>query len=136
MASLGTGGKKETTEWDDILKSKGIIPEKTPEELAEEQLKELVEETVESYDPHENKDVEQLDEDLEDADSDEERILQSYREKRLEQMKAQAMKVRFGPGVAHISASDWKAQVTEERPDVYVVVHLVCALSSSCPRHN
>ncbi len=39
MACLGTGGKKESTEWEDILKSKGIIPEKTEEELAQEALK-------------------------------------------------------------------------------------------------
>lgn len=124
MASLGTGGKKESTEWDDILKSKGIIPEKSPDEIAQEQLKELVEETVEAYDPHENKNVNQLDEDLEDADSDEERILQSYREKRLQEMKSNAMKVRYGPGVTQISASDWKQEVSEARKDTVVVVHL------------
>lgn len=125
MASLGTGGPKESTEWDDILKSKGIIPEKTQEELAEEALKELVVETVEKYDPHENKDVHALDEDLEEADSDEERILQQYRDKRIAQMRAEAMKPKFGPGVTYVSANDWKAQVTEAGEGIFVVVHLV-----------
>lgn len=125
MASLGTGGPKESTEWDDILKAKGIIPEKTPEELAEEALNELVEETVENFDPHENKNIETLEDELEEADEDEERILQQYREKRIAQMRADAMKPKYGPGVAYVAASDWKAQVTEAGDDVFVVVHLV-----------
>lgn len=131
MAALGTGGAKESTEWDDILKSKGIIPEKTPEELAEEALHELVEETVEHYDPHENKNIETLEEDLEEADSDEERILEQYRDKRIAQMRQEAMKPKFGPGVTYVAASDWKAEVTEARDDVFVVVHLVSFVASS-----
>lgn len=125
MAALGTGGPKESTEWDDILRSKGIIPEKTPDEVAEEQLKTLVQDTVENYDPHERKDLDTLDEDLEDADSDEERILESYRQKRLQQMREEAMKPRYGPGVTHVPANEWKFQVTEAGSGVYVVVHLV-----------
>lgn len=130
MATLGTGGPRETTEWDDILKAKGIIPEKTEEELAEEAIKEFVEEAVEQYDPHERKDVDTLDEDLEEADSDEEAILQKYREMRIAQMRADAMKPKFGPGVAHVAANEWKAQVTEAGEDVYVVVHLVSTYTS------
>lgn len=132
MATLGTGGKKESTEWDDILKQKGIIPEKTPEELAEEQLKELVEETVEAYDPHEHKSVARLEEDLEDADSDEERILSSYRQQRLEQMKAESMKPKYGPGLQYISAEDWKHDVTNAPADVYVVIHLFQEAIEAC----
>lgn len=125
MATLGTGGKKESTEWDDILKSKGIIPEKTPDEVAEEQLKEVVKETVEAYDPYEGKDVSALEEDMEEADSDEERILESYRKKRIEEMRSEAMKTKYGPGVRFVSADVWKAEVTDAGEDVYVVVHLV-----------
>lgn len=125
MACLGTGGKHESTEWEDILKAKGIIPEKTEEELAEEALKQVVEETVECYDPHQNKNLEELDEDLEDADSDEEAVLEQYRQRRIMQMKAEAMRPRFGPGVRHLSAIDWKREVTEAGEDIYVVVHLV-----------
>lgn len=125
MATLGTGSKKESTEWEDILKEKGIIPVKTVEEEAQEQLKEIVEETVEAYDPHEGKDLEQLDEDLEDADSDEERILESYRQRRLQELQADAIRVKYGPGVKFISAHDWKTEVTEAPPETSVVVHLV-----------
>jgi hypothetical protein len=125
MASLGTGSKKETTEWDDILRSKGILPEKSADELAEDVLKGMVEERVESYDPHENKGLDELDEELEDADSDEEAILREYRERRLGQLKEAAMKKRFGPGVHYVPANDWKAEVTNAGDDVYVIVHLV-----------
>ncbi|CAN8070680.1 unnamed protein product [Agarophyton chilense] len=132
MATLGTGGPKESTEWDDILKAKGIIPEKTPEELAEEQLKDIVEQTVETYDPHERKTVQQLEEDLEDADSDEEIILEKYRQKRIQQMRTEAMRPKFGPGVRHVPACDWKAEVTEAGADIYVIVHLFQSSIEAC----
>lgn len=124
MATLGTGDKKETTEWDDILRSKGILPEMTPEELAQKTLEAVVEQTVDSFDPHAHKDVSQLDDDLEDADSDDERILAEYRARRIQQMKTLASTPRFGPGVAYVSAADWKREVTEMGGDVHVVVHL------------
>jgi hypothetical protein len=128
MASLGTGAKKDSTEWDDILKKKGILPQKSPEELAEEVLKGMVKERVDSYDPHENKGIGELDDDLEDADSDEEEILRQYRVRRIGQLKEAAMKRRFGPGVRYVPAVDWKAEVTNAGGDVFVVVHLVgCA---------
>jgi len=132
MACLGTGGKRETTEWDDILKEKGIIPQKTEEELAEEALKEVIEETIDNYDPHENKNLEELDEDLEDADSDEEAILEQYRQRRLAQMKAEAMRPKFGPGVTYVSAADWKREVTEAGGGIHVVVHLFQAGIEKC----
>jgi hypothetical protein len=132
MASLGTGAKKETTEWDDILIKKGILPEKSGEELAEEVLRGMVKERVESYDPHKNKGIEELDNDLEDADSDEEEILRQYRARRIGQLKDAAMKRRFGPGVRYVPAVDWKAEVTNAGEDVFVVVHLV-GLSMRAP---
>lgn len=125
MATLGTGGAKESTEWDDILKAKGIIPEKSVDELAEEAMKEIVEETVENYDPHKNKNLDKLEEDLEEADSDEEEALERYRKARIEQLKSAAMRPKYGPGVAHVAACDWKHEVTDARADVSVVVHLV-----------
>jgi hypothetical protein len=128
MATLGTGGSKETTEWDDILRSKGILPEKSADELANDVLRSLVEDKVESYDPHENKTVQELDEGMEDADSDEEEVLSQYRERRMQEMKAAAMKKKFGPGVEYVPANEWKHQVTEAGEDIFVVVHLVSQL--------
>lgn len=134
MATLGTGSKKETTEWDDILRSKGILPEKSAEEMAKDVLKGMVEEKVETYDPHLNKTVGELDQDLEDADSDEEEVLTQYRERRIQQMKEAAMKKRYGPGVEYVPANEWKTQVTEAGADLFVVVHLFQATLEPCKR--
>eukprot|EP00188_Purpureofilum_apyrenoidigerum_P004860 Plantae.Rhodophyta-Purpureofilum_apyrenoidigerum.ctg5822.p1 GENE.Plantae.Rhodophyta-Purpureofilum_apyrenoidigerum.ctg5822~~Plantae.Rhodophyta-Purpureofilum_apyrenoidigerum.ctg5822.p1 ORF type:complete len:227 (-),score=65.18 Plantae.Rhodophyta-Purpureofilum_apyrenoidigerum.ctg5822:305-985(-) len=124
MAALGTGGGKESTEWEDILKEKGVIPEKTEEELVEEALSSMIEETVARYDPHERKTVDELDEDLEEADSEEERILVKHRDRRMAEMKENMARKRYGPGVRHISAHEWKEEVTQAGPEVYVVVQL------------
>jgi hypothetical protein len=137
MATLGTGSKKESTEWDDILRAKGILPEKSADELAEEVLKGMVEEKIDSYNANESKDVDALDAELEDADSDEEAVLNQYRERRIEQMKAAAMKRRYGPGIEYVPATDWKAQVTEAGEEIYVVVHLVsCFEETSFTTHQ
>uniref|UniRef100_A0A7S1ETK7 Phosducin domain-containing protein n=1 Tax=Timspurckia oligopyrenoides TaxID=708627 RepID=A0A7S1ETK7_9RHOD len=132
MATLGTGGKHETTEWEDILREKGVIPEKTEEEILEEQLGDFVEEVAQTYDPHAKKTVEELDEDLDDADSEEERILQKYRDARINELKANSLKPRFGPGLKHISADEWKEEVTNSRADAYVVVLLLQDGIESC----
>mmetsp|Transcript_13262 Transcript_13262/g.35251 ORF Transcript_13262/g.35251 Transcript_13262/m.35251 type:complete len:189 (-) Transcript_13262:539-1105(-) len=87
MAASGTGGRHETTEWEDILRDKGIIPDKSEQQLAEEGLQQLVEDTVETFDPHAHKGVDELDEELEDADSEEERILLKYRESRINEVE-------------------------------------------------
>lgn len=126
MAALGTGGKQGTTEWEDILRSKGILPpEKSADELASDTLKAMMEERVDSYDPHANKDVSALDADLEEADEEEEAILRTYRDARLAEMKAAAGKRRYGPGIAYISATDWKAEVTNAEKELPVIVFLV-----------
>nr|WOE55212.1 PhM00076.1 [Neoporphyra haitanensis]WOE55313.1 PhF00076.1 [Neoporphyra haitanensis] len=134
MAALGTGGKQGTTEWEDILRSKGILPpEKSADELASDTLKAMVEERVESYDPHAAKDVSALDVDLEEADEEEEAILRTYRDARLAEMKAASTKRRYGPGIAYISATDWKAEVTNAEQDLPVVV-LLFVQTDECRR--
>lgn len=126
MAALGTGSKQGTTEWEDILRSKGILPpEKSADELASDTLKAMMEERVENYDPHATKDVSALDADLEEADEEEEAILRTYRDARLAEMKAASGKRRYGPGIAYISATDWKAEVTNAEKELPVIVFLV-----------
>jgi len=126
MAALGTGSKQGTTEWEDILRSKGILPpEKSADELAADTLKAMVEDRVDTYDPHANKDVDELDVDLEEADEEEEAILRQYRDTRLAEMKELSGRRRYGPGLTFISATDWKAEVTNAGDDVPVIVFLV-----------
>lgn len=134
MASLGTGGKQETTEWDDILRQKGILPEKTIEELAKERVDEMVATAVDRYDPHASKTVEQLDDDLneEELDSDEERLILSYRERRIAEMRENMARPRFGPGLPRIGAHEWKDEITNAPQGVFVIVLLVVDGSEDC----
>merc|ERR1712045_1057290 len=74
----------EDTEWNDILRKKGIIPEKTPEpEISEETLVAMMDKKIKEMSGKkdlEDMNLEELDE-LE--DEEDERILMEYRNQRL-----------------------------------------------------
>nr|CAG8557685.1 12602_t:CDS:2 [Entrophospora candida] len=97
------------TEWNDILRARGILPPKsgpTEEEIFEELDKEI----RDKHDKHlEDKSLEELDE-LE--DEEDERILMEYRKKRIAEMKAEAIRGKFGQ-VIQISKTDFVKDVTE-----------------------
>merc|ERR1712141_769442 len=105
----------EDTEWNDVLRAKGIIPQKE-KEIDE---KEMIEMT--------------LDELAELEDEEEERILEQYRKQRMAEMKAIQSKSNFGD-VREISAQDYVEQVNKAGEGIYVVLHLykqgipLCAL--------
>eukprot|EP00298_Acanthocystis_sp_HF-20_P002117 c12569_g1_i2.p1 GENE.c12569_g1_i2~~c12569_g1_i2.p1 ORF type:complete len:229 (-),score=111.04 c12569_g1_i2:76-762(-) len=121
MANRGhLGDGKTETEWDMLQRTIGAFRDEDGSiAIDEEKLGNFVEEVAKNIDPLEYKSLEQLDE-LED-DEDEE-ILNIYRKKRIEEMKAQATKNKFGE-LYYIQAPDWKQQVTEVK-DAYVVVLL------------
>ncbi|CAG8547501.1 13309_t:CDS:2 [Acaulospora colombiana] len=111
------------TEWNDILRAKGILPPKegpTEEEIFEE-LDQMIRE---KQDKHlEDKTLDELDE-LE--DEEDERILLEYslaRQKRIAEMKAEASLEKFGH-VTQIMKPDFIREVTEASKEVWVVVHL------------
>ncbi|CAJ0755894.1 10732_t:CDS:2 [Entrophospora sp. SA101] len=108
------------TEWNDILRARGILPPKsgpTEEEIFEELDKEI----RDKHDKHlEDKSLEELDE-LE--DEEDERILMEYRKKRIAEMKAEAIRGKFGQ-VIQISKTDFVKEVTETSKEAPVVVHL------------
>lgn len=120
------------TEWNDILRKKGIIPEKE-KEITEEQIIDIVERTV-----HEklNKDhlaTKELDELDELEDEEDERVLAQYRQKRIAEMKAMQEKSKFG-SVIEITAVDYVQEINQAGEGVWVVLHLykqgipLCAL--------
>ncbi|CAG8524553.1 1279_t:CDS:2 [Diversispora eburnea] len=110
----------EDTEWNDILRAKGILPPK-PGPTEEEIFEELDREIKEKQDKHlEDKTLDELDE-LE--DEEDERILLEYRQKRIAEMKAEVSRERFGH-VMQISKPDFVREVSEASKDVWVVVHL------------
>ncbi|KAI4494294.1 hypothetical protein M0802_008977 [Mischocyttarus mexicanus] len=115
----------EDTEWNDILRRKGIIPEKAKEkEVTEDQILDIVENTINektgrTANDLENKTLDELDE-LE--DEEDEKFLLEFRRKRIAEMMALANKNKFG-AVKEISGQDYVQEVNNAG-DVYVVLHL------------
>ncbi|CEP17685.1 hypothetical protein [Parasitella parasitica] len=124
------------TEWNDILRAKGILPpkdEKRDDEL-EDAFVDMVRARQAKLDSLDNKDLDELDE-LEDLEDDQ--ILNEYRHKRMMEMQAQAAKEKFGE-VKEISKTDFIKEVTEASKECHVVVHLyqdyipACKLMNRC----
>ncbi|CAD6229930.1 GSCOCG00006647001-RA-CDS [Cotesia congregata] len=116
----------EDTEWNDILRSKGIIPEKSKEkEITEDQIINLLENTVDQRTGREKINLEDktLDELDELEDEEDEKVLEEYRRKRFAEMKALVSKSKYGD-VKEISAQDYVAEVNNAGEDVWVVLHL------------
>ncbi|KAK7603087.1 hypothetical protein V9T40_003086 [Parthenolecanium corni] len=113
----------EDTEWNDILRSKGIIPPKE-KEISENDIVDIVESTISQKSNVEKKledlSLDELD-DLE--DEEDELVLLKYRNQRIAELKALAEKSKYG-NVVEISAIDYVEQVNKAGPDVYVVLHL------------
>jgi len=116
----------EDTEWNDILRAKGIIPEKKKDaEVTEDQIVQMLENTIDqktgnvkvNYD---DKTLDELDE-LE--DEEDERILLEYRNKRIAEIQEYAKKAKYGD-VREISAQDYVQEVNEAGEGIWVVLHL------------
>lgn len=129
----------EDTEWNAILRQKGILPPKE-KEIKEEDIVNLVETTVqEKLEGTKEKQLEDLSlDELELLEDDEdERVLLEYRKKRIAEMKEAALKAKFGD-VREISAEDYVEQVNKAGDNVWVVLHLYkpgiphCTLINNC----
>ncbi|GME74989.1 unnamed protein product [[Candida] boidinii] len=110
----------EDTEWNDILRSHGIIPEKPKDESEEieEALADLVARQHENR--LENKDLDELDE-LE--DEEDEQFLMEYKMKRMNQIKDLAKKSKFG-SVYPINKPEYKSEVTDASKESFVLLHM------------
>ncbi|KAI8064603.1 thioredoxin-like protein [Gongronella butleri] len=110
------------TEWNDILRARGILPPK--DEKSVDEIEDWFAETLKAKQDAEksldNKTLDELDE-LEDEEDD--RIIEEYRRKRLQEMHASAAKEKYGD-VTQISKPDFVKEVSEASKDCYVVVHL------------
>ncbi|CDI83284.1 hypothetical protein, conserved [Eimeria acervulina] len=103
------------TEWDSLQRKFGNLPPKPVRETEEEKTKQLVD-ALESVDPLASKSLSQLDELEDDIEED---VLQKYREKRIQELKRQQKRNRFGE-IIQISKDDFVKEVTEasaEDPD-------------------
>ncbi|XP_014471767.1 PREDICTED: viral IAP-associated factor homolog [Dinoponera quadriceps] len=116
----------EDTEWNDILRRKGIIPEKEKEkEVTEDQIVNLLESTIDEKTGRapnnlEEKSLDELDE-LE--DEEDERVLEEYRQKRIAELRELANRSKYGE-VREISAEDYVREVNKAGEDIWVVLHL------------
>lgn len=124
----------EDTEWNDVLRAKGIIPDKPKEaEISEDAVIAMMEKTIKQKSGVKEMEDMTLDELDELEDEEEERILQQYKRARMAEIKAMQAKSRFGD-VREISAEDYVAEVNKAGEGIYVILHLykqgipLCAL--------
>lgn len=110
----------EDTEWNDILRSQGIIPERpaSPTEELEAALEDAVRKQHENR--LESKDIDELEELEDDEDED---FLNFYKNKRMEEIKKLAEKQKFG-SVFPIAKNEYEQDVTNASNECFVVLHM------------
>lgn len=124
----------EDTEWNDILRSKGILPPKE-KEITEDEIVNMVEQTIKEKQSKGEKSLDDctLDELDELEDEEDERVILEYRNKRMAEIKALMEKARYG-SVQEISGQDYVNEVNKAGEGVWVILHLyktgipLCAL--------
>lgn len=112
----------EDTEWNDILRAHGVIPERPPSPSA--QLEEALEESVAKAHANrlEDKTLDELDA-LE--DEEDEAFLESYKLKRMAEIQSLASKEKFG-SVQTITKQEYTDEVTNaSKNDIYVFLHIM-----------
>ncbi|XP_044736130.1 viral IAP-associated factor homolog [Chrysoperla carnea] len=113
----------EDSEWNDVLRAKGIIPQKE-KEISEDQIVSMLEETIEQKTKDDKKlselDLDELDE-LE--DSEDEAVIQEWRRKRIAEIKEFTSKAKFGT-VREISGQDYVSEVNKAGEGIWVILHL------------
>lgn len=113
----------EDTEWNDLLRKRGIIPEKEPE-VTEEQLAEMIENAIEERSGPEGRlgklTLDELDEVEDDED---EALIIEFRNRRIAEMKAEMDKSKFGE-VQEITAIDYVEKVNNAGEGIWVFLHL------------
>ncbi|XP_048834564.1 phosducin-like protein 3 [Brienomyrus brachyistius] len=111
----------EDTEWNDILRKKGILPPKeTPKEDEEEEQILQQQSVVKTY---EDMTLEELEENEDEFSEEDETAIEMYRQKRLAEWKANQMKNIFGE-VKEISGQDYVQEVNKAGQGIWVVLHL------------
>ncbi|MBZ3872961.1 Phosducin-like protein 3 [Sciurus carolinensis] len=123
------------TEWNDILRRKGILPSREDlkdleKEVEEEEQRVLQQSVVKRYD---EMTLEELEDNEDEFNEEDERAIEMYRQQRLAEWKATQLKNKFGE-VLEISGKDYVQEVTKAGEGLWVVLHLykqgipLCAL--------
>jgi len=112
----------DDTEFNDVLRAKGILPPKEPE-VTEEDIEDLVTQAIRQRTEGkaaEDRTLEELDE-IEDELDD--RAFEEFRQKRIAELKHQASRERFG-SLVQISESQYNEEVNKAGPGIWVVLVL------------
>lgn len=124
----------EDTEWNDVLRAKGILPPKEKKgDITEEDIVSMLEQTIQQKTGGKALEDMNLDELDELEDEEEERILLQMRQQRMAEIRARSEKARFGD-VREITAVDYVQEVNKAGDGIMVVLHLykqgipLCAL--------
>ncbi|KAF5401912.1 Viral IAP-associated factor [Paragonimus heterotremus] len=113
----------EDTEWNDILRQKGILPPKKVEVVNDPSPSPPDPETLlNKMTLDELNDKVDLAEDEGLMDEEDAKFLEEYRRKRIALMHENASRAKYGQ-VRAVTKSDWKSEVSESG-DVYVVIHV------------
>jgi hypothetical protein len=113
----------EDTEWNDILRAHGVIPEKPPSPSA--QLEEALEEAIEKAHANrlQDKTLDELDE-IDELGLEDEEFVEIYRRKRMAEIQEMASREKFGSLVL-ISKPEYTEEITEaSKNDTFVFVHV------------
>merc|ERR1712223_1411579 len=134
LSSIMAQDPNEDTEWNDVLRSKGIIPEKPKEvEVNEDDIIAMMDKAIEKKTLGKAMEDMNLDELDELEDEEEERILEEYRKARMAEIKNMQAKSNFGT-VGEISGQDYVNEVNKAGEGIWVILHLykqgipLCAL--------
>lgn len=114
------------TEWNDILRKKGILPPKESlkeleEKEAEKEEQQLLQQSV--VKTYEDMTLEELEENEDEFNEEDERAIELYRQQRLAEWKATQLKNKFGE-VLEISGKDYVQEVTKAGEGLWVILHL------------
>ncbi|KAL8754909.1 MAG: hypothetical protein Q9199_004021 [Rusavskia elegans] len=125
--NVPTDDPNADTEWNDILRKHGIIPEKPPSPTP------IIEEAIANAREHahqnrlENKDLDQLDELEDDEDAE---FLEQYRKKRMAELSTISRTSVFNQ-VYPIQKPDYSRDVTDASTHAFVLVHLTSSLGAN-----
>ncbi|CAL8266716.1 unnamed protein product [Lota lota] len=112
----------EDTEWNDILRRKGILPPKeTPKDEEEEEELALQQQSI--VKTYESMSLQELEENEDEFSDEDEAAMEMYRQKRLAEWKATQLKNTFG-ALEEISGQDYIKEVNQAGEGIWVVLHL------------
>ncbi|ODQ77624.1 hypothetical protein BABINDRAFT_15327 [Babjeviella inositovora NRRL Y-12698] len=117
--------ESEDTEWNDILRAKGIIPQRAPSPTAE--LEEALAAAVQRQ--HENRlEDKELDELAELEDEEDEEFLNFYKHKRMQEIAELQSRSAFG-AVVPVAKPDYGREITEASRAGFVFCHMSALVS-------